>query len=139
MKAILPFLLLLPACTVRPTIRDASGNMATLGGSIFSKSSSETASYSGPLGTMSYTDFGKDETVIPGKVVNYWGIKATIDGLTATTRAKESTTRILSKEDTKRQAIQSTERVDSLKVLNPVEEAAPSVFNPATGLNSTPP
>ena len=138
MKALL-FLLpfLLPACTVRPSIKMADGSVATLGGSIFSKSTTETAFYKGPLGEMGYTDYGKDETVIPGKVVNFWGVKATIDGLTATTRAKESTTRILAKEETKKTGIQSAERVETLKILNPVEEAAP-VFDPATGLTPAP-
>jgi len=136
MKALL-FLLLLPACTVRPSIKMADGSVATLGGSIFSKSSTETASYSGPLGTMSYTDYGKDETVIPGKVVNFWGIRATLDAATASMRTQESTTRILAKEETKKTAIKSAENVETLKILNPVEEA-PAAFNPATGLTPVP-
>ena len=137
MKALLLFCLILPACTVRPTVRNAAGDMATLGGSIFTKSSSETAYYKGPLGEMGYSDLGKDETVIPGKIVNYYGVKAAIDGATASMRTQESTTRILAKEETKKAGIQSAERVESLKILNPVEEAAP-VFNPATGLTPAP-
>ncbi len=113
------------SCTVRPLIRSGD-SMVSLGGSIFTKSSGETASYSGPLGTLSYQDTGKDETVIPGKIVNYYGIKAAIDGVTAATRTKESTTRILAKEETAREATRSAADVEKLKILNPVEEAAPA-------------
>ena len=137
MKALLLLPFLLPACTVRPSIKMADGSVATLGGSIFSKSTTETAFYKGPLGEMGYTDYGKDETVIPGKVVNFWGIRATLDAATASMRTQESTTRILAKEETKKTAIKSAEKVESLKILNPVEEAAP-VFNPATGLTPAP-
>ena len=137
MKALLLLTFLLPACTVRPSIKMADGSVATLGGSIFSKSTTETAFYKGPLGEMGYTDYGKDETVIPGKVVNFWGIRATLDAATASMRTQESTTRILAKEETKKTAIKSAEKVESLKILNPVEEAAP-VFNPATGLTPAP-
>ena len=125
------------SCTVRPLIRSGD-SLVSLGGSIFTKSSGETASYSGPLGTLSYTDTGKDETVIPGKIVNYYGIKAATEAATSAFRTSESTTRVLAKEETKKAGIQSAERVESLKILNPVEEAAPAAaaaFNPATGLN----
>lgn len=129
MKSLLFLCLILPACTVRPTIRSGD-QLVTLGGSIFTKSSSETASYSGPLGTMSYADFGKDETVIPGKIINYYGIKAAVDATTASMRAKESTTRVLGQQDVQKQTIQSAERVESLKILNPVEEAIPAAVIP---------
>lgn len=138
MKALLLFCLTLTACTVRPTVRNAAGDMATLGGSIFTKSSSETAYYKGPLGEMGYADFGKDETVIPAKYLNFKGIEATLNAATSSMRTKESTTRVLAKEETKKVGIQSAERVETLKILNPVEEAAPSVFDPATGLNTVP-
>jgi hypothetical protein len=102
----------------------------SLGGSVFSKSTSETASYSGPLGNLSYADAGKDETVIPGKVANYYGIKAVTEAATSMFRTSESTTRILAKEETSRAATSSAAEVESLKILNPVEEVAPVITNP---------
>ena len=123
MKALLLLPFLLPACTVRPSIKMADGSIATLGGSIFTRSTGETASYSGPLGTMAYTDMGKDETVLPSKYFNFKGLKATIDGATAATRTNASTERILGEQSVQKQAIKSTENVESLKILNPVEVA----------------
>jgi hypothetical protein len=120
MKALLFSLFMLPACTVRPVIRSGD-QLVSLGGSIFSKSSGETASYSGPLGNLSYADTAKDETVIPGKVVNYWGVKAATEAATSMFRTSESTTRILAKEETSRAATSSAAEVESLKILNPVE------------------
>ena len=125
MTRILLLFLALPACTVRPIIKSGDAYVS-LGGSIFSKSANETASYSGPLGNLSYADVAKDETIIPGKVVNYYGIKAATEAATSMFRTGESTTRILAKEETKKAGIQSAERVESLKILNPVEEAAPA-------------
>ena len=116
---------MLPACTVRPVIRSGD-QLVSLGGSIFSKSSGETASYSGPLGNLSYADTAKDETIIPGKVVNYWGVKAATEAATSMFRTSESTTRILAKEETSRAATSSAAEVESLKILNPVEEAIPT-------------
>ena len=137
---LLPILVLLPSCTVRPMIK-AGDSFVSLGGSIFTKSANESASYSGPLGTLRYADTGKDETVIPGKIVNYYGIKAATDAATSMLRTKESTTRILAKEQTSRAATKSAADVEKLKILNPVEEAAPAVvpgFDPSTGLNTLP-
>ena len=102
----------------------------SLGGSVFSKSTGETATYSGPLGTLSYKDTGKDETVIPGKVVNYYGLKAAADAATSMFRTSESTTRILAKEETKKAATSSAAEVEKLKILNPVEEIAPAAITP---------
>ncbi len=102
----------------------------SLGGSVFSKSTKETASYSGPLGTLSYADSGKDETIIPGKVVNYWGLKAAADAATSMFRTSESTTRVLAKEETKKAATASAAEVEKVKILNPVEEAIPAAVIP---------
>jgi hypothetical protein len=129
MKPILLLCLALPACTVRPVMKSGD-SYVSLGGSIFSKSTSETASYSGPLGNLSYADAGKDETVIPAKVVNYYSVKAISEAATSMFRTSESTTRILAKEETSRAATSSAAEVESLKILNPVEEVAPVVTNP---------
>ena len=102
----------------------------SLGGSIFTKSANETATYSGPLGNLSYADTGKDETVIPGKVVNYYGIKAATEAATSMFRTSESTTRILAKEETKKAATSSAAEVEKLKILNPVEEVIPAAAIP---------
>ena len=120
MKRLLFLCLALPACTVRPVMKSGD-SYVSLGGSIFSKTSNETATYSGPLGTLSYADTGKDETIIPGKVVNYWGIKAATEAATSMWRTSESTTRILAKEETSRAATSSAADVEKLKILNPVE------------------
>ena len=129
MKRLLFLCLALPACTVRPVIKSGD-QVVSLGLSIFSKSAGETASYSGPLGNLSYADTAKDETVIPGKVVNYWGVKAATGAATSMFRTSESTTRVLAKEETSRAATSSAAEVESLKILNPVEEVAPVVTNP---------
>jgi hypothetical protein len=112
------------ACTVRPLI-SSGDSVVSLGGSIFTKSAGETASYSGPLGTLSYNDTGKDETVIPGKIANYYGVKAVAEAATSMFRTSESTTRILAKEETSRAATTTAADVEKLKILNPVEEAVP--------------
>ena len=121
MKTILLLCLALPACTVRPMMKSGD-SYVSLGGSVFSKSNSETASYSGPLGTLSYKDTGKDETVIPGKIVNYYGLKTAAEAATSMLRTKESTARILAKEETKKVGIKSAADVEKVKILNPVEE-----------------
>ena len=133
---ILP-VLALTGCTVHPLIRSGD-TVVSLGGSIFTKSSSSSANYSGPLGELSYKETGRDETIIPGKIANYYGIKAVSEGLTSIARTKESTTRILAKEETSRAATKSAASVEKLKILNPVEEAIPAAvptFDQATGLN----
>lgn len=112
---------LLSSCTVHPLIKSGD-TVVSLGGSIFKKNTAESASYSGPLGTLTYNETGKDETVIPGKIVNYYGIKATTDAMTSMYRTRESTTRILAKEETSRAATKSAAETANLKILNPVEE-----------------
>ena len=129
MTRILLLCLALPACTVRPMMKSGD-SYVSLGGSIFTKSANETATYSGPLGNLSYADTGKDETVIPGKVVNYYGIKAATEAATSMFRTSESTTRILAKEETKKVGIQSAADVEKVKILNPVEEAIPAAVIP---------
>lgn len=51
-------------------------------GSIFTRSAAASANYSGPLGRLSYATAEKDETVVPGKGANYYGLKAAINGST---------------------------------------------------------
>jgi hypothetical protein len=120
-KSIALWVLACVSCTVRPLI-SSGDSVVSLGGSVFTKSNGETASYSGPLGTLTYNDTGKDETVIPGKIANYYGIKAVTEAATSMFRTSESTTRILAKEETSRAATTSAADVEKLKVLNPVEE-----------------
>ena len=120
MKTLLLLLLPLASCTVHPLIRSGD-TVVSLGGSIFTKSASSSANYSGPLGELSYKETGRDETIIPGKVVNYWGLKAATDAATSMLRTKESTTRILAKEETSRAATKSAAEVETVRILNPVE------------------
>lgn len=119
--ALLLLLLTLTGCTVKPTIRSGQ-TVVTLGGSIFTKTSGEVSSYSGPLGNLNYATTSTDETVVPGKLINYYGIKAVTAGLTSGLRTTESTKRILAKEETSRAATKSAAASTDLKTLNPVEE-----------------
>ena len=120
-----PLLLpLLASCTVKPMIRSGE-TIVSLGGSIFTKTAGESSSYSGPLGTLSYTTASTDETIIPAKIANYYGIKAAVDGATSMMRTTESTKRVLGSQSVQKAGIQSTERVESLRILNPVELPAP--------------
>lgn len=94
------------------------------------------AEYDGPFGKIKVGNSKSDETGVP---------KAAITGYTAigigkqlldSTRAKESTTRILAKEKTAQQANQTAASIEKIRILNPVETpipAAPS-NNPDTGL-----
>ena len=119
------------SCEVLPTAKFADGSMITGGGTIFAKSQSKTVSITHPNGlSMKYATKGHDETVIAGKYLNLKGLEVAADGLASLTRTKESTTRVLAKEETKKAGIQSAERVESLKILNPVEEAAPAIIAP---------
>lgn len=61
----------LAGCTVKPTIRSGD-TVVTLGGSIFTKTTNETASYTGPLGTLNYSTASNDETVVPNKGITAW-------------------------------------------------------------------
>lgn len=63
--------LALCACTVHPfTYRDASRDIASLGGSIMTKSKTESATLTKPDGTtMSYTSNGKNEVSVPNNMI----------------------------------------------------------------------
>lgn len=118
----LSILAALPACTVHPLIRSGQ-SVVSLGGSVFTKSAGESATYSGPLGTLSYTTATKDETVVPGKLINYYGIKSAVEGATAALRTTESTKRILSGHDVTKNATNKAAASADLKTLNPLPEA----------------
>jgi hypothetical protein len=122
--ALFLLLALLPACTVKPTIRSGQ-TVVTLGGSIFTKTTGETASYSGPLGNLNYSTATNDETVVPGKIVNYYGIKSAVNGATAALRTTESTKRILGAQQVSKEATRSAADVEKLRILNPVEIPVP--------------
>ncbi len=128
MKHFLLFALLIglvpPACTVNPFIRSGE-TVVSLGGSIFTKTAGESGYYEGPLGKLGYANATKDETVVPGKLINYYGIKAAVTGATEALRTTESTKRILSGHEVQKTGIQSTERIELKKLEIPVEEALP--------------
>lgn len=79
------------------------------------------ARYDGPFGKIEVGNTRNDETVVPGKVTNYYGIKAVTDGTVSMLRTTESTKRVLGSQEVTKQGIQSAERVESLRILNPVE------------------
>ena len=132
MTRILLLCLALPACEVLPTYRSPQGDMITGGGTLFTKSTTKSVNITHPNGlNMTYATAGHDETVIPGKIVNYYGIKAATEAATSMFRTSESTTRILAKEETKKVGIQSAADVEKVKILNPVEEVIPAAVIPA--------
>ncbi len=120
-------ILALPACTVNPFIRSGE-TVVSLGGSIFTKTAGESGYYEGPLGKLGYANATKDETVVPGKLINYYGIKSAINGATAALRTTESTKRILSGHEVSKHATSTAADVEKLKILNPIEEAVPAVI-----------
>jgi len=77
------FLCLLPlvlvSCTVHPVIRKPDGSVVWLGASIFSKSSSEAASWDAAKGVLAYRQTFKDETVTPVKAMKSLTVLGTID------------------------------------------------------------
>ena len=79
------------------------------------------ARYDGPFGKIEVGNIRNDETVVPGKLINYYGVKAATDGAVSMLRTTESTKRVLGSQEVTKQGIQSAERVESLKILNPVE------------------
>lgn len=113
---------LLASCTVGPFIKGPGGQVASLGGSIFTKTAGESSSYSGPLGNLTHTSASKDETVVPGKLINYYGLKAAINGLTDITKTTEATKTTLSTDSVSKNATNQAAEVEKLKILNPVEE-----------------
>ena len=122
MKYLLLILILpLASCTVKPTIRSGQ-TIVTLGGSVFTKTAGEVSSYSGPLGTLSYTTASTDETIIPSKVANYYGVKALANAATAALRTTESTKRVLGAQEVSKNATNKAAEVETTRILNPVEE-----------------
>jgi len=116
---------LLASCTVGPVI---TANSVSLGGTLMTKSKGNYARYDGPLGKIETGTAETDETVIPGKVANYYGIKAAADGAVALLKTKETTTRVLAREETSRAATQSAASVEKARIAaTPLEEAAETV------------
>jgi hypothetical protein len=119
-KIVVLCLLLLTSCTMRPFIRQGE-NVVSLGGSMMSKTTGETVSYNGPLGTVTYSTGSTDETVIPGKISNYYGIKAAISGSVSMLKTTETTRRILSGHKVQKAATDTAASVEKLRILHPQE------------------
>ena len=118
-------LLCIPSCTLHPFVRDASGSVASLGGSIFSKSDNETAYYKGPLGELGYASTKKDETVVPSKIAAYYTTKAVTEGLVDVHKTTENTKQVLSGHEVSKNATNRAAASTDLKTLNPVEVPVP--------------
>ena len=118
---LLPFLL--ASCTNDPFIRTPEGAVVSLGQTWLKKESGVSKGYEGPHGKLWVNRTSGDETVVPGKVVNYYGIKAVTQGAVDMLNTTESTKKVLGAQDVTKQGIQSAERVESLRILNPVEVA----------------
>lgn len=132
-----PALLLLAclpcSCTIRPTVRDAQGNLATLGGSFLSRSKSETAYYKGPLGEMGYSDTEKDETVVPATYIKGDVIKSLSGDMLSAHNTTNATTQTIGAQGVQKTQINATKAVD-LKKLSPstikAQEALVPVVTP---------
>lgn len=114
----------LASCTIKPTVmtRADGTKVASLGGSIFTKSQNETASYTNGAESLTYSTNGHDETVIPAKYLTGRLSLGLAKEATKALQTTEGTERIISGHDVQKTQIGSTERVESLKILNPVEE-----------------
>jgi hypothetical protein len=119
---LLATLLWLPSCSFGPV---ATTKGVSLGGSLFVKTKGHYATYDGPFGKLSYGTTENDETVVPSKVSNYYGIKAAADAASSMLKTTESTKRVLGSQGVATESIKSSERVESLRILNPVESATP--------------
>jgi len=117
-------LAILTGCTVGPI---ATEKGVSLGGSWMTKNKGYYARYNGPLGVLETGSAENDETVIPGKVVNYYGIKAATEGAVSLMRTREGTARLVERETTKRAGIQTGGEVEKLRILNPAPEAVVEV------------
>ena len=113
--------LLLVSCTNDPFIRTPEGAVVSLGQTWLKKETGVSKGYEGPHGKLWVNRTSGDETVVPGKLINYYGIKAATEGAVSMLRTTESTKRVLGSQEVTKQGIQSAERVESLKILNPVE------------------
>ncbi len=109
-----------PACSVRPTIKSGE-TVVTLGGSIFSKSDNETASYSGPLGNLSYASVRHDETVVPAKAINSYTTIGLAKEVTKAFDTGEATKVKLGEQSVSKNATNKAAASADLKTLNPVE------------------
>jgi len=122
MKALVNILLCalcVSSCTVYPVIKSGDSYVA-LGGSVMSKTTGENITYSGPLGNITVTSATKDETVVPGKLINYYGVKAATEGAVSMLKTTETTKRVLSSDSVQKASIKSTAEVEKLRILNPV-------------------
>jgi hypothetical protein len=128
MKALLLLIvfILLPSCSVRPTIKSGE-TIVTLGGSMFSKSDNETAGYTGPLGSLSYASVKHDETVVPAKAINSYTTIGLAKEVTKAFDTSEATKVKLGEQSVSKNATNKAAASADLKTLNPVEEAIPSV------------
>jgi len=109
--------LLICSCTSGPVVTE---KRVWMGGTAMTKTKGYYSKYSGPLGTIEVGTAENDETVIPGKLMNYYGIKAATDGTVALLNQKETTTRVLAKEETSRVGIKSAASVEKLRITTPV-------------------
>ena len=121
-KALLLFLLMLQACTLKPTIRSGD-SLVTLGGSIFTKTTAESSSYSGPLGTLTYKTKGNDETIIPSKIATYYTTKAIADALQSAYDTQQATSITTGEQKAATNAAKISADIEKTKILNPVVEA----------------
>jgi len=114
-------LAILPACTLKPTIRSGD-SLVTLGGSIFTKTTAETSSYSGPLGTLSYKTKGHDETILPSKIASYYTAKAAIEALKSAYDTQQATSVTTGEQEAATNAAKISADIEKTKILNPVVE-----------------
>ena len=112
---------MLQACTLKPTIRSGD-SLVTLGGSIFTKTTAETSSYSGPLGSLTYKTKGNDETIIPSKIATYYTTKAITDALQSAYDTQQATSITTGEQEVATNAAKISADIEKTKILNPVVE-----------------
>ena len=92
-----------------------------MGGTALTRTEGYYARYDGPYGKIEVGTAKTDETVVPGKLINYYGTKAITNGMVDALKTTEGTKQVLSGHDVTKEGIKATKEVESLKILHPVE------------------
>jgi hypothetical protein len=107
---------LLPACSVYPTVITPNGGRLTLGGSVFTKSTGHVANITGEGYTLNYSSETVDETIVPKSAITGYTTIAGIKGLSEAFKGKEQTTRALDRGVTTRAANKSAAELEKARI-----------------------
>jgi hypothetical protein len=126
-------------CTQLPEKRNPDGSVVKLGRTFMKKSATTNASWSNGTESLTYSDTGADETVVPSKAITSYTTLGVSSDLLGGLRTTESTKRVLGAQSVSKNATNKAAASTDLKTLNPVEVPAPAPapsFDPGTGLNT---